>query len=257
MLLIVLALFWVAILVPIVVRRFRESGTERSIESFHAEHEVLSRQEYTVSPAHRLDVPDYDYDERRDDFDRPRLTVVHPEDTYRSLETRTTWDEWSQDYDYDRELRSRDREQARQREEAKNRYAAAYSSVPAPHDPVMYDDPYAPHVSMRVRRTRIFLGLLAGATLFTLGVFVVNSSIVQDLAVLSWIGVVAFVGLALYSVSQGYLHESSLGLRRHREELATIEPLRSEEYGVYEDEYYDEDSSDQWRRDSSSRYALG
>ena len=40
MLLIILALFWVAILAPVVVRRFRDSGTERSITSFHAEHEV-------------------------------------------------------------------------------------------------------------------------------------------------------------------------------------------------------------------------
>jgi len=36
MLLLVLALVWVAILVPIAVRYFRDSGTERSIESFYA-----------------------------------------------------------------------------------------------------------------------------------------------------------------------------------------------------------------------------
>ena len=47
-----------ALLAPTVVRRFRDNGTERSIESFHAEHEVLSRQGYTVPPAHRLDEPD-------------------------------------------------------------------------------------------------------------------------------------------------------------------------------------------------------
>jgi ABC-type Fe3+-siderophore transport system permease subunit len=255
MLLIVLALFWVAILVPVVVRHFRESGTERSIESFHAEHEVLSRQEYAVSPAHRLDAPDHD--ERRDAYERPRLTVVHADDTYRSLETRSSWDEWSQDYDYDREMRSRERIDARRHEEATNRYASAYSSVPTQHDPIMYDDPYASHVSMRVRRTRIFLALLAGATLFTLGAFAMSSSIVQDLAVLSWIGLVAFVGLALYSLSQGYLHESSLPLRRKREELATIAPLRPESYGEYGNGYYEEESPSEWRRDSASRHAIG
>ena len=58
MLLIVLALIWVALLAPVVIRRLREGGSEKSIQSFHAEHEVLSRQDYTVAPAHRLDVPD-------------------------------------------------------------------------------------------------------------------------------------------------------------------------------------------------------
>ena len=37
MLLLVLALLWVAILVPIAVRYLRDAGTERSIESFYAE----------------------------------------------------------------------------------------------------------------------------------------------------------------------------------------------------------------------------
>ncbi len=58
MLLIILALFWVALLAPMAIRRLRDGGAERSIQSFHAEHEVLSRQEYAVNPAHRLDQPD-------------------------------------------------------------------------------------------------------------------------------------------------------------------------------------------------------
>ncbi|MHB1089323.1 MAG: hypothetical protein ACYC19_11250 [Acidimicrobiales bacterium] len=256
MLLIVLALFWVAILVPIVVRHFRESGTERSIDSFHAEHEVLSRQEYSVSPAHRLDTADFS--ERRDAFERPRLTVVHADDTYRSLETRSSWDEWTRDYDYDREMRVRELEEARRHDEATNRYAAAYSSVPLQHDVDAFDDRFAPRVSMRVRRTRILIGLCVGAFLFTAGALVMSSSIVQDLAVLTWIGLVAFVGLALYSVSQGYLHESSLPLRRNRHELATIEPLRPGTYGDFDTRYYNEEESpEEWRRDSISRRALG
>jgi hypothetical protein len=256
MLLIVLALFWVAILVPIVVRHFRESGTERSIDSFHAEHEVLSRQEYTVPPAHRLDRADFA--ERRDAFERPRLTVVHADDTYRSLETRSSWDEWSQDYDYEREMRSRELDEVRRHEEASNRYAAAYSSVPAQHGVEMYDDPYGARVSMRVRRTRIFAGLCGGAFIFTAGAFMMSSSIVQDLAVVTWIGLVGFIGLALYSLSQGYLHESSLPLRRNRNELATIEPLRPESYTDADDGYYYEEEPPQtWHRDSVPRRALG
>ncbi|MHB1208698.1 MAG: hypothetical protein ACYC1I_03215 [Acidimicrobiales bacterium] len=209
-----------------------------------------------MPPAHRLDVADFS--ERRDAFERPRLTVVHADDTYRSLETRSSWDEWSQDYDYEREMRSREIEEARRHEEATNRYASAYSSVPAQHDVAAFDDPYGAGVSMRVRRTRIFVGLCVGALVFTASSFVMSSSLVQDLAVLTWICLVAFVGLALYSVSQGYLHESSLPLRRNRRELATIEPLRPETYGDSDNRYYyDEESTEAWRRDSMSRRALG
>src|SRR5580692_9987763 len=101
MLLIVLALFWLALLTPMIVRRFRDGGPERSIQSFHAEHEVLSRQEYAVNPAHRLDRPDEAESSLHGAGRRSRLTVVHADDTYGSLESRSSWDEWSADYEYD------------------------------------------------------------------------------------------------------------------------------------------------------------
>ena len=123
MLLIILALFWAALLAPVIIRRLRDGGPERSIQSFHAEHEVLSRQEYVVNPAHRLEQPDEAEPEIREPGRRSRLTVVHADDTYRSLESRSSWDEWSRDYDYD------DHEPSNARE-SMNRYAAAYSSVP-------------------------------------------------------------------------------------------------------------------------------
>ena len=90
MLLIILALFWVALLAPVAIRRLRDGGAERSIQSFHAEHEVLSRQEYAVNPAHRLDQPDEVESEVRATGRRSRLTVVHADDTYRSLESRSS-----------------------------------------------------------------------------------------------------------------------------------------------------------------------
>ena len=101
MLLIVLALIWVALLAPVVIRRLREGGSEKSIQSFHAEHEVLTRQDYAVAPAHRLDEPDEAPVREYGGDRRPRLTVVHPDDTFADLASRTTWDEWSEDYDYD------------------------------------------------------------------------------------------------------------------------------------------------------------
>src|SRR5277367_3865478 len=147
MLLIILALFWVALLAPVAIRRLRDGGAERSIQSFHAEHEVLSRQEYAVNPAHRLDQPDDLESEHQNSPRRSRLTVVHADDTYRSLETRSSWDEWSRDYDYDDpEVR-----------ESKNHYAAAYSSVPNEESVRRsYDAPIRQR-SMKSRRQMMFV----------------------------------------------------------------------------------------------------
>ncbi len=123
MLLTVLALFWVALLAPIAIRRFRDGGTEKSIVSFHAEHEVLSQQDYPVAPAHRLDRPDEPeatstaHGERR-----PHLRVVQPDDTFSTLESRSSWDEWVDDYEYDDAPRD---------DAPTNRYARAYSSRPS------------------------------------------------------------------------------------------------------------------------------
>src|ERR1700685_21531 len=122
MLLIILALFWVALLAPMAIRRLRDGGAERSIQSFHAEHEVLSRQEYTVNPGHPLYQPDAAEASHQGAGRRSRLTVVHADDTYRSLESRSSWDEWSEDYEYD--------DAPINRRESMNRYAAAYSPLP-------------------------------------------------------------------------------------------------------------------------------
>jgi hypothetical protein len=251
MLLIILALFWVALLAPTVVRRFRENGTERSIESFHAEHQVLSRQEYTVPPAHRLDQPDeLPSSGGPDSPRRPRLTVVHADDTYRSLESRNSWDEWSEDYDYD--------DGPGTRQAPANRYAAAYSS--APHTPTARYE-YEPPIrrrSMRSQRRMMFSRLVLAAVVMTAMAFISGFSPVMDLALVLWVGVVAFVALALYSVSQGYLHESSLPLHLpQRRSLATVQPLYDEYPEQYEDEYrsefYEPDSEVRWQREPQSR----
>src|SRR5579863_7961343 len=158
MLLVILALFWVALLAPMAIRRLRDGGAERSIQSFHAEHEVLSRQEYTVNPAHRLDQPDDIESEHQPTGRRSRLTVVHADDTYRSLETRSSWDEWSRDYDYDDEP---------EEHESMNRYAAAYSSVP--NDSTVrrtYDEPIR-YRSMKSRRKMMFVRLVVASAVLT------------------------------------------------------------------------------------------
>ena len=257
MLLIVLALFWVALLVPIVVRRLRDGGTEKSIQSFHAEHEVLSRQDYAVAPAHRLNQPDQlalndEMVERR-----PRLTVVHADDTFGSLESRSSWDEWSEDYEYD----------ARSSNEPRtNRYAQAYSSRPRePLSTPRYEASIRRR-NMKAQRRMFFTRLLLSALVISMIAFVSGYGLLVDVAALAWLGVVAYVALALYAVSQGYLNDSSLPLRLpRRREMATIAPLYSEYDDHFAPQYKEEFSSeffqpeteDQWRRESQRRSALG
>jgi hypothetical protein len=254
MLLVILALFWVALLAPIAVRRFRDNGTEKSIESFHAEHEVLSRQEYTVPPAHRLDVADYTQPAQREVGHRPRLTVVHADDTYRSLESRDSWDEWSANYDYD--------DEAPRRVTPTNRYAAAYSSVPNIPEVTSYHEPPIRRRSMRAQRKMVFGRLVLAVIVTTALALVVGYSLMVDLAVVTWVALASYVALALYALSQGYLHESSLGIRFSRDrQLATVQPLYRDDVDEYEtmeeSEFYDPDSGVEWRRESPARYALG
>jgi hypothetical protein len=243
----------VALLAPVAIRRLRDGGPERSIESFHAEHEVLSRQEYTVSPAHRLDQPDEAESQMAEEARRPRLTVVHADDTYRSLEARSSWDEWSDDYDFDDETPNR--------ASSMNRYAQAYSSVPNETiETRSYEAPIR-HRSMKSRRKMMFVRLVLCATVMTVAAFLSGYALVTDVAVASWVCVVSFIALALYAVSQGYLEESSLGVRIPQlRRLATIQPLysdgvpqRTNEFDVEFDEEYD----DGWERQPLQRRALG
>jgi hypothetical protein len=242
---------WVAILVPVVVRRFRDSGTEKSIHSFHQEHEMLSRQEYSVPPAHRLD-PEPPGEAFQDLESRPRLTVVHEDDTYRSLETRSSWDEWEDDYDYERD------EQPANRAETANRYVTAYSSVPNEHEVKRSYVAPMRRASMKTRRQSVFLLLAASAVALSGLSIVVGYSLLEDLALLAWMGLIFYVALALFAVSQGFLFESSLPIRIPQgRTLATIEPIYYEDVEEFDSEFYDENDDSEWRRESPSRYAVG
>lgn len=255
MLLIFLALLWLALLTPIIVRKVREMRSERSIESFHAEHEVLSRQGYAVTPVHRLD----EYEESPTPVAprgqsayaprRPRLTLVHPEDTYRSLESRGTWEEWSEDYDFDHDVRvavghdraTRPTERATTRPTSASHYARAYSTFPT-ESSLASTESRRRETSTRVQRRRITVGLVGSAVFFSALAFVTSISLVADLAYLAWLLVVAYVALALFAVSQGYL---SVGARTSsRREY----PVRV----TYAPESYEEEptpaASDGWDR---------
>ncbi len=259
MLLVIIALLWLALLAPVVVRRLRDGRTDRSIESFHDEHEALSRQSYAVAPAHRLSEPDeatFDPDPRGS-----RLTVVHDDDTYRSLESRRSWEEWSEDYDYDRHDPVSAPGPA-------NRYASAYAAVP--RDAELYDhyEPPLRRRSMRAQRRLMVTSLLAAVVVTTSLAVMLSSSLLVDVAILTWFAFASYGALALFAISQGLLDESSLWIGRTRWRSAlTVEPAAYDDEddiddgfgasvtGLRDDHYY-EPASDGWRRESS-RYALG
>ena len=260
MLLLVLALFWVALLAPVAIRRFRDGGGEKSIESFHAEHEVLSRQDYTVVPAHRLEEPDEEVIYAPPAERRPHLRVVHSDDTPRTLAARSTWDEWAEDYTFDEPVAAGPA--------TTNHYARAYSSRPSEPEITQRYEPPIRRRTMKQQRRVMFTGLVGASAFITAIAFLTGMSILVDLSALAWFSVVLFVALALYAVSQGYLNEPSLKVRLpQRRALARVEPVYDEEEGeqspyVYYDdefdsEFYDPESPETWRSEPERRRALG
>jgi hypothetical protein len=86
----------------------------------------------------------------------------------------------------------------------------------------------------------------------------VGYTFIQDLAVLAWMGLLCYVALALFSVSQGFLFESSLPIRIPQgRRLATVEPMYDDDRDEFDSEFYDADDDSEWRRESPSRYAVG
>jgi hypothetical protein len=270
MLLIILALLWIILLTPIVVGKVRERRNERSIEIFHAEHEQLARYEYAVEPAYRLDesVPTPRPQPRAPvDGRRPRLTVVHDDDTYGTVESRRSWEEWSDEYDFDRPPRraTPSRRDAPERREARpwregasvasaNRYARAYQSTPRGASVEAVSAPR--RRSMRARRRVMATRVVLVAVVLSLAAYVTGVAIVTDLAVLAWLAVVGYVALALFAISQGYLSVSSRPRSRRDASLASVEPLHGRQRPRDRDRYDDEDE-DRWGGDGSSGYDGG
>ncbi len=253
MLLLVLALVWVAILLPILIRYSRDRGGERKIESYHTERETLNRQEHAaVTDAYREYPPPAPAMERERPG-RPHLTVVYPDDTVRSLQARGSWEDWRRDYDYDvREGRDAVRAQLE-----KNRYAAAYAS--APKDFLVDDDePYGSLVAMQIRRRRILITLVLTCLAFTAFTLVSSSLLVEDLAVLSWAALIGFVVLGLVAIGLGYMESPfapSYGVRPVIE--TPYRPAYGRDVEDLEEEYFDENDERTWRRETAPRRALG
>ena len=284
MLLIILLLLWGAFLIPMLVRRIRDNRNDRSIEHFHEEHDVLARRA-VVEPVHRLD--EYDgygsYEPERAQPRRPHLTVVHDDDTYQTLEARSSWDEWSSDYEFDEPLARRRPayEAPSASRPTTNHYAAAYAATPRPasHRPTSTRPAATSRArSMRARRRVMFTRLVLTAVTLSIIGFFTGFALAWDLAIVAWIGVVGFIALAFYAVGQGYLHESSLGVGSlSRRPAAPVEPLDSRRaraprhsepvYDEYVDDEFEEfppfetrpgaQVNGRWHGDESDRYALG
>jgi hypothetical protein len=269
MLALIVALFWLAILAPWAVIKFRNSRSEKSIDSFQAEHDVLSRQNYSVAPARRLGDA-YLYEEHayepghEPSRSRPHLTVVQDDDTYSSLESRLSWDDWERDYDYDQS-----HSLSSSVDHGDSRYVAYASSPTTTQGPYANSPEYELHyssveapfaASMKVRRNRIVASLSISALVTTGLNLLIGLSLMQYLAVLSWVALALYLAAALFAVSLGYVEVSTLLGRRS---TAAYEPADVEagQQGRYNEAYPDEadeasDDDEQWRREPR-RHALG
>lgn len=259
MLLIIIALFWVAVLANFTVGRLRDRGTERSIASFHAEHERLGRHQM-VAPANRLKLESRETMVRR--IDTPNgYTVVHADDQpLRRSTYRYARDEYA---GYDEPTAT------------PHRYAA-YGSQP------YYAQDYQPIAQREQRvpgdiRRRLFWRLALPTLFMTMLAIFFTSSLTVDLAVITWVPFLAFYVFAMYVVEQGWMPSNGLPIpvvrwphvnfsdmrigERASERLATIRNLHSaiddefEEYDQYDNEYYEEGQS--WDRPGHRRRAVG
>ncbi len=184
MLLVVIALLWAAFLIPLAVRHLREWRGERAIDHFSVE--SAPRLHPVAAPAPRP-VP----------AARPRLRVVQDGDTYQSLESERSWDDWMSDYEFDEAAAPR----SHQRPPARATSAPAPRVLPAPG-----------RAPMRRRRRVVFTRLAALCVVATLLAWLTGASMIWDVTFAAWSVLVAFVALAIYAVGKGYLDESSVGL---------------------------------------------
>jgi len=232
--------------------KLRDIRSEKSIEDFHQGHATLARRRYAVEPTRRL-ADAYQESalvEPESNWTPPRLRVVQEHDTYSTLESSSSWDDWDREYEFD------DRVAA---PVAPSSRYAAYSSTPTVSMTAHHEELPRRHGSMKVRRTRIFSSLTVGAIVTSLLKVAVGLSLLQDLAILLWVATAAYLALAFYAVSQGYISDSLFSFNLHLSRgLAPVEPLYRDEEYVEEvvDEYYQPNDDAGWRRETS-RYALG
>ena len=235
MILLGLAVFWFFVIAGISWHFFSSARATKSVKTFEEGRHTLRRHGYSVPPAHIVEDEAHHVEA---EAIRPRLRVVR-DDVAETNED--VWAEWGREHGVAVEAPV-----ARPR----NPYAA-YKATPTAELTMHLDEPLPRRVSMKVRRTRIFAGLLGSAIVFSLLNMVAGLSLLGDVAVLAWIGLVGFVVLALVAISLGYLNQPSFMTRRTPlASVTTLEPV------VEDEEFYDADDTSDWRREPVRR-ALG
>ncbi len=174
MIVLIIVVVWVVLLTPFAVRRFREANGDKPMLNFREGVQILRRQGYSVQPARILE----DEVPLEVGHNRPHLRVVRDEDLVGV--------------------------------EKVNPYAA-YATVP--NALIDMEAPLRPLTSMRVRRSRMFVGLTLSTVLLTAVAALSGGSLFVDGAFVAGSALIGFVALALVAVALGYLEPSSLGIR--------------------------------------------
>ncbi len=251
----ILAVIWIAVLSPIIIRRLRDQDTDRSIVNFHERMARLGGQNPPfVEPAHRLDVSDEApprellESEVNPPTRAPHLRVVPVNATRSDLEHDQSWDEWSLSHSDDPYETSTPR---RLVGAYANPRAAAYSRVPATNvaASAASSSPYGTR-SQRVRRRRTLLTLTASTVLSSAGVLLINSIIIDVVALLAWSALIGFLALMYYALSTGLLSSSSMPAGRAAP-VRRAEPVTYNEFDLA----YESQNSGYSREEEVRRYA--
>lgn len=251
----ILAVIWIAVLSPIIIRRLRDQDTDRSIVNFHERMARLGgHNPPLVTPAHRLDVSDETPPRELLDSEvnpptrAPHLRVVPINATRTDLEREQSWDEWSLSHSDDPFEQSA---LVRHSVALANPRAAAYARVPAV--PVASAAPLnSPFGSrtQRMRRRRTLLTLSASTLLTSAAALVVNSILVDVAALTAWTGLLGFLGLMYYAMSSGLISSSTF--RNRPAPLRTAAPIVYNEFDLaYEaprDAYGSDDDDQRFAR---------
>jgi hypothetical protein len=250
MYIVILAVIWIAVLSPIIIRRLRDQDTDRSIVNFHERMARLGGQNPPlVAPAHRLDVSDETPPRELLEYEvnpptrAPHLRVVPVNATRTQIEQEMSWDEWSIAYSDDPFEQS---SPVRSAVSHANPRAAAYSRVPAGTVSVAAptSSPYGSR-TQRMRRRNTLLSLIAAVVVSTASAAFLGSTVVEIAAMVSWFALLSFLGLMYYAMTTGLISapvssRSTAPPRtsprvRYNEFDRTDDASRAN-YGAYEDE---------------------
>jgi len=274
MLLIILAVLWIAVLAPTGFRRLRDRQTNHSIEAFHSGYESLShRGEYVVDPAYKL------YDEgsaqpppepEEEITPRlPRLRLVAPNETAASLAREMSWAEWSESMADD----PFERVAAPAFTHRENHTDVSFDDDVAPVNPaVAYSRPMQQTAlsaerhfdtgpdrgarDQRRRRRNFVLGLLALAILDSLAAFALSSTMIIYSAAAFWFAWLSYLALMFVAMQRGMIASSRVtrSTTAPRSERYIEAPAASYEE-TYDNEFYEPETAREWPR--QARYASG